>query len=105
MDTTPITLRDRAQTLALYVRQGGGVIIDQLQELEQQIADAANAVGRGPVGLALNLAKSNVSAAIARLEVYYILQADADREIASHLVLASGHIARAMKAGAAVGSG
>ena len=100
-----ISLRDRAQFLALALRQGDVVSLTDLTTLEQGIADAATAAGRGPVGLALNLAKSSISAAIARMEVYHILEVDSVRETAAHLVLASGHIARAMRDGAAVGSG
>lgn len=100
-----IPLRDRAQALALALRQGDAVSSTDLLTLEQQVAEAATAAGRGPVGLALNLAKSSVSAAIARQEVAYMLEADAVGEVAAHLILASGHITRAMRDGAAVGSG
>lgn len=42
-------------------------LISSASALEQQIAEAAIAAGRGPAGLALNVAKTQVSLAIGQL--------------------------------------
>lgn len=99
-----LPLQLRAENLALDFLQKDPTRAD-LVLLEADIAAVAQAAGRGPVGLAANLAKSAVSAAIARYEVRYLLERAALGDIAQHLVLAAGHLARAQSDGAAVGSG
>ena len=80
---------------------------DGLIECETAIAKAAVQAGRGPAGLALNLAKSETTRMIAMLSAH-VLGAPPDAVVAalgvSALVVA-GHLRRALEGGAAEGSG
>ena len=90
--TRLIQILGELQNAALDIRQGG--TFPDLPRLEGIIADTE---ASGPVAVLIARAQDAASAAVARHAVRYILETEADREIAAHLVVASGFIARAKK--------
>lgn len=77
-----------------------------LIQLESAIADLAQEAGRGPAGLALNLAKSEVSRMVAMLSTQIVGLPDGiEVPLGYSALVVAGHLHRALEGGAAVGSG
>lgn len=87
---------------AIAIEQGlpnGAVSTAEVEELERDIATAANEAGRGPVGLALNVAKTAAGAAVGQM-----LRGEPQRA-AEQVGIAIGWLLRARESGGAVGCG
>lgn len=77
-----------------------------LLQLEAALAELAQETGRGPMGLSLNLAKSEVTRMVAILSAQIIGLPDGIEVPLSHsAIIVAGHLRRALEGGAAVGSG